>query len=486
MGCNSSKPEAERKAKREPPAKVAGATTSETKAAVPSPNATTQPVATTAKAKPVEASKGEKRTLLVVKCSLNGEESQSNKLIETFVASWKAKHDGTIVIRDLDTKPLEHLTQVEMGTWAMEADKLDEEQKKLVAISDELISEFKHADEVVVGMPMYNFWVPSTMKAWIDRLLRAGVTFKYTADGPQALLDDKPLYVLCTRGGVYTAETDTQTPYLKQTFGYIGLKDLTFVYVEGLAMGGPEKVKEAVEEGVVKVKALFNEGLGGAAAAEAEVVAEVPKEADAAAPAAGSKKLLVVHCSLNGAEGQSNVLIDQFKAAWTAKHAGDIIDRDLDSAALPHLDQPEMAAWMANADDRTDEQKESAAVSDALIAEFVAADEVVIGVPMYNFWIPSTLKAWIDRLLRAGVTFKYTATGVEALVDSKKIYFLCARGGVYTVDTDTQTPYLKQVFGFIGQTDLHFVYAEGFAMGGADGAAKAALAGKEGIEKLFA
>jgi FMN-dependent NADH-azoreductase len=106
------------------------------------------------------------------------------------------------------------------------------------------------------------------------------------------------------------------------------------------------------------------------------------------------------------------------------------------------------------------------ALDDALIAEIQAHDTIVLGVPMYNFGVPAQLKNWIDAIARAGVTFRYTEGGPEGLLKDRKVYVALARGGRYR-DTaaDSQVPYLKTVLGFLGLTDLHFMYAEGLAMG---------------------
>jgi FMN-dependent NADH-azoreductase len=103
--------------------------------------------------------------------------------------------------------------------------------------------------------------------------------------------------------------------------------------------------------------------------------------------------------------------------------------------------------------------------SDALISELQAADTIVFAVPMYNFSVPSTLRAYFDHIARAGVTFRYTANGPEGLLKGKKAYVFITRGGVYANGIDTQTPYLKQFLGFVGITDVQFVYAEGLSMG---------------------
>ena len=106
------------------------------------------------------------------------------------------------------------------------------------------------------------------------------------------------------------------------------------------------------------------------------------------------------------------------------------------------------------------------ALDDALIAEVQAADVIVLGVPMYNFGVPVQLKNWIDAIARNGVTFRYTANGPEGLVKGKKVYVALARGGRYRGSAaDTQVPYLKTVLGFLGITDVHFIYAEGLNMG---------------------
>ena len=118
-----------------------------------------------------------------------------------------------------------------------------------------------------------------------------------------------------------------------------------------------------------------------------------------------------------------------------------------------------------------------------MIAEIQAADFVVLGVPMYNFGVSAQLKNWIDAISRAGVTFRYSEKGPEGLLKGKKVYVALTRGGKYrNTPADTQVPYLKTVFTFLGLTDVHFVYAEGLAMG-ADAAEKGIAAAHEQIEE---
>ncbi|MBT3068997.1 FMN-dependent NADH-azoreductase [Rhodoferax sp. U11-2br] len=140
--------------------------------------------------------------------------------------------------------------------------------------------------------------------------------------------------------------------------------------------------------------------------------------------------------------------------------------RDLAVTPHPVLDEAALGALFTPLEQRSPEQAARVALDDALIAEIQAHDTIVLGVPMYNFGIPVQLKSWIDAIARAGVTFRYTANGPEGLLTGKKVYVALARGGLYR-DTanDSQVPYLKAVLGFLGLTDVHFIYAEGLAMG---------------------
>ena len=143
-----------------------------------------------------------------------------------------------------------------------------------------------------------------------------------------------------------------------------------------------------------------------------------------------------------------------------------LVKRDLASDPHPALDESTLGALFTPVEQRTPEQAAVVARNDALIAEIQAADVIVLGVPMYNFGITTQLKSWIDAIARAGVTFRYTEKGPEGLLKGKKAYVGLARGGKYRgTDADTQVPYLKTVLGFLGITDVHFIYAEGLNMG---------------------
>lgn len=199
------------------------------------------------------------------------------------------------------------------------------------------------------------------------------------------------------------------------------------------------------------------------------------------------KTLLSVQTSLFGAGGQSSQLADQFIANWLrANPGGRVITRDLAAQPIPHLTADRFLAFGAPADERTPDQQAAVAFSDALIDELHEADTIVFAVPMYNFSVPSTLRAYFDHIARAGVTFRYTSSGPEGLLKGKRTYVFATRGGVYSQSPmDTQIPYLRQFLGFLGLDDIEVVYAEG--LGYSDGTREKSLsAARESIDELFA
>lgn len=143
--------------------------------------------------------------------------------------------------------------------------------------------------------------------------------------------------------------------------------------------------------------------------------------------------------------------------------------RDLAADPLDHLSGHVLAARFGVELARTPAQAEDLARSEQALSDFLAADVIVIGAPMYNFAIPSQLKAWIDRIAVAGRTFRYTDTGVEGLAGGRKVIVVSSRGGVYSAgpmtDFDFQEAYLKRLFGFLGITDVEFIRAEGVNLG---------------------
>lgn len=193
------------------------------------------------------------------------------------------------------------------------------------------------------------------------------------------------------------------------------------------------------------------------------------------------KNILVINSSISGANGNSTKLVQHLLAQLPQAQVTEI---DLGAKPLPHLEMAEIGAWMTPAAERSAEQQALAAHSDDLIAKVQAADVVVFGVPMYNFALPSQLKALLDRLARAGITFKYTETGPVGLLQDKPVIFALARGGVYAnTPADSQVPFLKTFFNFIGLTQLHFVYAEGLNMG-PDAAEKGISAAQQQLTEL--
>jgi len=174
------------------------------------------------------------------------------------------------------------------------------------------------------------------------------------------------------------------------------------------------------------------------------------------------KTILHLNSSIYGSDGQSSRLADEFVAQFPAAR---IITRDLGRNPLPHLDAERFGAFLAKPEGRTPAQQAVVDASDALIAELKEADTLVLGLPMYNFGVPSQLKAYFDHVARAGVTFKYTEKGPVGLLTGKKTYVFAARGGLYQgTPSDTQTPYVREFLGFLGINDVEFVYAEGLAI----------------------
>jgi len=192
--------------------------------------------------------------LLHIDSSPLGGQSVSRELTRRTVAQWVETHPGTTVdYLDLATEAPTHLNVDSLGfRLGLDADSLTDAQKRENAVSEKLVSQFLAADVVVVGAPMYNFSVPSQLKAWIDRVAQVGRTFKYTDKGPVGLAGGKTVIVASTRGGAYStnpalAFLDHQESYLKAVFGFFGVTDVRFVRAEGVAMGDAAKAKALAE-----------------------------------------------------------------------------------------------------------------------------------------------------------------------------------------------------------------------------------------------
>ena len=177
--------------------------------------------------------------------------------------------------------------------------------------------------------------------------------------------------------------------------------------------------------------------------------------------------ILQVDASARREGANSTRLADRVVARLRAADpAARLTVRDLAATPHPLLDEAALGALFTPAPQRSAGQAARVALDDALIAELQAHDTLVLGVPMYNFGVPVQLKSWIDAVARAGVTFRYAAAGPEGLLRGKTVYVALARGGLYRdTASDSQVPYLKAVLGFLGMTDVRFIYAEGLAMG---------------------
>jgi len=197
-------------------------------------------------------------------------------------------------------------------------------------------------------------------------------------------------------------------------------------------------------------------------------------------------KLLHIDSSALGANSVSRQLTARIVAQWRAAHPDLVVEYlDLAQDAPSHLSLESLGFRSApGAQGQTEVQRRENAISEKLVSQFVAADVVVVGAPMYNFSIPSQLKAWIDRVAQVGRTFKYTETGPVGLAGGKTVIVASSRGGVYSTSEggramEHQESYLQTVFGFFGITDVRFVRAEGIAMGDAKKAEAMASAALE-------
>lgn len=197
-------------------------------------------------------------------------------------------------------------------------------------------------------------------------------------------------------------------------------------------------------------------------------------------------KILQVNTAARTVGANSTQVANRVAQRLIVKHPSAILDV-LDLAVTPHpaLDEPGLSAIFTPAEQRTEEQHARVEQDNALIAQVQAANILVLGVPMYNFGISSQLKNWIDAIAKAGVTFRYTESGPEGLLKDKKVYVALARGGIYRdTPNDTQVPYLKMILGFLGLSDVEFIYGEGFALG-TESAEKAFASAEDQIHQLI-
>jgi FMN-dependent NADH-azoreductase len=182
-------------------------------------------------------------TLLQINASIHAEQGQSSQLATRFVQAYATAHpQSRIVLRDLAGDTVPHLSAERFAAFLSKPQERSAAQSDVVAYSDALIAELKRADIIVLGLPMYNFGVPSQLKAYFDHIARAGETFRYTANGPVGLLQGKKAYIFAARGGLYAGTTlDTQTSYVRDFLRFVGIEDIEFVYAEGLAISAESK-----------------------------------------------------------------------------------------------------------------------------------------------------------------------------------------------------------------------------------------------------
>ncbi|CAH7003713.1 FMN dependent NADH:quinone oxidoreductase [Vibrio chagasii] len=189
--------------------------------------------------------------VLALKSSILGDYSQSTKLVEEFI---KNVDQDKLTVRDLAANPLPVL-DFSVATALRATEDLSQDQQSIVDLSNTLIEEIKAADTLVIAAPMYNFTIPTQLKNWIDLIARAGVTFTYTENGVKGLIEGKKAIVVTTRGGVHKdAATDSMTPYLRTVLGFVGIKDVEFVYAEALNMG-----QDAAEKGISEAQSQLAE-----------------------------------------------------------------------------------------------------------------------------------------------------------------------------------------------------------------------------------
>ncbi|MFL6654265.1 MAG: FMN-dependent NADH-azoreductase [Sulfurifustis sp.] len=197
--------------------------------------------------------------------------------------------------------------------------------------------------------------------------------------------------------------------------------------------------------------------------------------------------VLQLNTSIHSANGHSSRIADQFVAGWRARHPETtLIKRDFAAAPVPHLTAERFSAFTSKPADRSPAQQAVVSYSDALIEELKRADVVVLALPMYNFGVPSTLKAYFDHIARAGATFRYTEKGPVGLLGGKKVYVIATRGGLYAgTPLDSETGYVRDLLNFLGMSDVEFIYAEGLAI--SEAAKQAGLAhARNAIERTLA
>lgn len=196
--------------------------------------------------------------ILQINTAARSEGANSSKLADAISSRLKVKHpEAVLEVRDLAANPHPVLDEAALGALFTPPDQRTPEQAARVALDDALIAQTQSADVIILGVPMYNFGVPVQLKTWIDAIARAGVTFRYTENGPEGLIKGKKVYLALARGGIYRdTPNDSQVPYLKTVLGFLGMTDIECVYAEGLAMG-EETALQAFASAEAQLDELF-------------------------------------------------------------------------------------------------------------------------------------------------------------------------------------------------------------------------------------
>jgi FMN-dependent NADH-azoreductase len=199
--------------------------------------------------------------LLVIESSPRST-SVSGSVAREYVTEWQRKHPaGKVVRRNVASNPIPFVSEQWIAAAYTPIENRSAEQKLVLAVSDTLIDELESADTIVIAVPMHNFGVSAQLKTWIDQVVRVGRTFNYSAQGPQGLLaENKKVIVVVARGGAYSGESpyaflDQQEPYLRTVLGFVGLKNVQFVYAENQSLGA-QAAEKGVKAGIDTVLAL--------------------------------------------------------------------------------------------------------------------------------------------------------------------------------------------------------------------------------------
>ena len=195
--------------------------------------------------------------ILQITSSLRGEQSESNRVANSIVAKLVAANpNANVVTRDLARQPHPQLDEAALGALFTPTESRTAEQSARVALDDALIAQVQAADVVVIGAPMYNFGIPVQLKSWFDAIARAGVTFRYTENGPEGLLKGKKVFVATARGGIYPSDADPQVPFVRMLLNFLGMTDQTFVYSAAQSMGPEAAAKGQAEADATVAAAL--------------------------------------------------------------------------------------------------------------------------------------------------------------------------------------------------------------------------------------